>query len=77
MKISDKINKFDSSDSDDESKSKVLYSFEYYPPKTDVAVEGLYERIDRMACLNPLWVDITWGAGGTTADLTLEITQHI
>ena len=30
-----------------------------------------------MSLLNPLWVDITWGAGGTTAILTLEITQHI
>ena len=30
-----------------------------------------------MSRLNPLWVDITWGAGGSTASLTLEITQHI
>lgn len=61
----------------DSSKPHVWYSFEYFPPRTDVGVENLFERIDRMACLNPLWVDITWGAGGTTADLTLEITEHI
>jgi 5,10-methylenetetrahydrofolate reductase len=39
-----------------------------------LGVENLYERIERMSLLNPLWVDITWGAGGTTAALTLEIT---
>jgi len=65
------------SEDSDSSKPHVWYSFEYFPPKTDVGVENLFERIDRMACLNPLWVDITWGAGGTTADLTLEITEHI
>lgn len=30
-----------------------------------------------MSLLNPLWIDITWGAGGTTSGLTLEIAQHI
>lgn len=36
-------------------------------------VENLFDRMDRMATHDPTFCDITWGAGGTTADLTLEI----
>ena len=78
MKISSKIKELSSnSDSDSPKAPRVRYSFEYYPPKTDVAVDNLIDRIDRMAALDPLWVDVTWGAGGTTSDLTLEICKHI
>lgn len=49
------------------------FSFEYFPPKTDLGVANLYERFDRMAQLDPMWIDVTWGAGGSTADKTLEI----
>jgi len=74
MKISQKIKDFEDSSDSESNQYKVLYSFEYFPPRTDTGVENLYERIDRMSLLNPLWVDITWGAGGSTASLTLEIT---
>ncbi len=33
-------------------------------------------RIDRLASLEPLFVDVTWGAGGSTADLTLQIAAN-
>eukprot|EP00746_Dinoflagellata_sp_MGD_P159978 gnl/MRDRNA2_/MRDRNA2_86794_c0_seq13.p1 gnl/MRDRNA2_/MRDRNA2_86794_c0~~gnl/MRDRNA2_/MRDRNA2_86794_c0_seq13.p1 ORF type:complete len:595 (+),score=143.50 gnl/MRDRNA2_/MRDRNA2_86794_c0_seq13:94-1878(+) len=49
------------------------FSFEYFPPKTDLGVQNLYERFDRMAPLDPMWIDVTWGAGGSTADKTLEL----
>jgi len=39
-------------------------------------VENLYMRIDRLASLEPLFVDVTWGAGGSTADLTLQIAAN-
>eukprot|EP00842_Homolaphlyctis_polyrhiza_P004486 jgi/Hompol1/5038/HPOL_004130-RA len=48
-------------------------SFEYFPPKTDTAVANLFERMERMYMLGPEFIDVTWGAGGTTSDLTLEI----
>jgi 5,10-methylenetetrahydrofolate reductase len=35
MKISEKIKNFEDSSDDENSKRKVLYSFEYFPPKTD------------------------------------------
>lgn len=50
------------------------FSFEFYPPKTPEGVEKLYERLAKMAPYNPLFVDFTWGAGGSTAELTLELT---
>eukprot|EP01006_Ploeotia_vitrea_P033942 TRINITY_DN65671_c11_g10_i1.p1 TRINITY_DN65671_c11_g10~~TRINITY_DN65671_c11_g10_i1.p1 ORF type:complete len:650 (-),score=362.60 TRINITY_DN65671_c11_g10_i1:68-1969(-) len=58
------------------AEKRVFYSFEYFPPKTEAGVRNLYARLDRMATLEPLFMDVTWGAGGTTADLTLEISSN-
>eukprot|EP01098_Paradermamoeba_levis_P011692 TRINITY_DN5030_c0_g1_i1.p1 TRINITY_DN5030_c0_g1~~TRINITY_DN5030_c0_g1_i1.p1 ORF type:complete len:589 (+),score=188.41 TRINITY_DN5030_c0_g1_i1:71-1837(+) len=52
---------------------KVLHSFEYFPPKTNDGVRNLYDRLDRMGLLEPCWIDVTWGAGGSTSHLTTEI----
>eukprot|EP01132_Coremiostelium_polycephalum_P010947 gene10947-13406_t len=38
-------------------------------------VQNLYDRLGRMLLLEPLFVDITWGAGGSTSQLTLEIAE--
>lgn len=53
-----------------------MFSFEYFPPKTDKGVEILYERLDRMGFLGPSWIDVTWGAGGSTSTLTQEICKN-
>ena len=42
-----------------------------------IGEENLVDRIGRMATTNPLWVDLTWGAGGSTCDTTLEMCGHI
>lgn len=49
------------------------FSFEYFPPKTETGVENLYQRFWRMQEQGPLFHDVTWGAGGSTSDLTLEL----
>lgn len=67
-KIVDKIKQQD---------GQLAFSFEYFPPRTEEGVENLYERMDRMAAHQPLFCDITWGAGGTTADLTLDIATKM
>lgn len=36
-------------------------------------VENLFERQERMVATGPVFCDITWGAGGTTADVTMDI----
>lgn len=66
MKVLEKIR-------DASAQDRVTFSFEYFPPRTDEGVENLYERMDRMVAHQPLFCDITWGAGGSTADLTLDI----
>jgi len=70
MKITEKIQAY-------EERKKPFYSFEYFPPKTDFGLENLYSRLARMANLEPAFVDITWGAGGSTSDLTLEMSGRI
>jgi len=49
-------------------------SFEYFPPKTPEGVEKLHKVISTMAEQDPLFMDMTWGAGGATSDLTLDIS---
>jgi methylenetetrahydrofolate reductase (NADPH) len=68
MKIIDKINKNIEED-------KLFYSFEFFPPKTENAIENIYARFDSMSDLQPLFIDITWGAGGSTSGLTIEIAS--
>lgn len=69
MKIIQKIQKCLDEDA-------TFFSFEYFPPKTDDGVANLYHRLDRMAQLNPLFIDVTWGAGGSTSQRTLEICKN-
>ena len=69
MKISDLLSS--------SSSTSLLFSLEFFPPKTDAGIENLYLRIERMSSLNPLFVDITMGAGGSTKELTLTIASHI
>ena len=59
-----------------QSPSEPFFSFEFFPPKTDAGVENLYLRMERMTGLHPIFVDITWGAGGSTKDLTLAISKY-
>ena len=70
MKIIDKIN-------EKIAAGETFYSFEYFPPKTDEGVKNLQDRQMRMATLGPTFCDITWGAGGSTADLTLTIAKDM
>ncbi|TFK76250.1 methylenetetrahydrofolate reduct [Pluteus cervinus] len=50
-----------------------FYTFEFFPPRTDQGFENLLPRIARLAELQPLAISITWGAGGTTKERTLEL----
>lgn len=59
------------------AEGKTFFSFEYFPPKTASGVQNLYDRADRMSRVEPLFCDVTWGAGGGTADLTLDLSGNI
>ncbi|KAG7887357.1 hypothetical protein KL936_004517 [Ogataea polymorpha] len=65
IKISEKIKKLGPNDP--------FFSFEFFPPKTENGLRNLYARLTRMSLLGPLFVTVTWGAGGTTAHKTLDL----
>ena len=48
------------------------YSFEFFPSKTDAGIESLALVSDELATLKPSFFSVTYGAGGTTQDATLD-----
>jgi methylenetetrahydrofolate reductase (NADPH) len=56
---------------------QVYFSFEYFPPKTDEGLANLIPRMKKMVSYGPQFCDITWGAGGSTADLTQDIATRM
>lgn len=51
---------------------KPTYSFEFFPPKTPEGMEKLREARTQLAKLNPKFFSVTFGAGGSTRDRTLD-----
>lgn len=60
-----------------QEEKRTFFSFEYFPPKTPQGVTNLYKRVERMTAIEPLFCDVTWGAGGSTSDLTLDLSGNI
>lgn len=52
-------------------------SFEFFPPKTEKLEEQLWASIARLAPLNPSFVSVTYGAGGSTRDRTHRTVARI
>ncbi|WP_068403418.1 methylenetetrahydrofolate reductase [NAD(P)H] [Kribbia dieselivorans] len=52
-------------------------SFEFFPPKDDAGEVALWEAIARLESLKPDFVSVTYGAGGTSQDRTIRVTQRI
>ncbi len=52
-------------------------SFEFSPPKTPEAEEQLWRTIVRLAPLDPVFVSVTYGAGGSTRERTLHVLQRM
>ena len=55
----------------------VSVSFEFFPPKTERANEALWTSIQRLAPLAPAYVSVTYGAGGSTRELTHATVTRI
>jgi methylenetetrahydrofolate reductase (NADPH) len=53
------------------------FSFEFFPPKTPQASEALFQTISHLEALKPSFVDVTYGAGGGTRDLTNELVLRL
>ena len=53
------------------------YSFEFFPPKDAAGVAALWKALRELESLRPTFVSVTYGAGGSSRDTTIEITQRI
>ena len=54
-----------------------IFSFEFFPPKTDDGVRALFETVEALRPLGPAYVSVTYGAGGSTRAKTLEIVKRL
>lgn len=66
MKISEKF-----------GKGRAVLSFEVFPPKKTSSVNTIYDTLDKLKSLNPDFISVTYGAGGTATDNTCEIASKI
>jgi len=54
-----------------------VFSFEFFPPKTDEGERNLFRALDELRALEPAFVSVTYGAGGSTREKTIDIVQRI
>lgn len=63
--------------------SAPFVSIEFFPPRTEVGIESLWKVLTKLTLVPtgespspiPLFADFTWGAGGSTSDLTLDLCK--
>ncbi len=60
-----------------QSQNAPLFSFEFYPPKTEEGAANLQAVHRKLAALNPDFFSVTFGAGGSTRDKTFETVVDI
>lgn len=53
------------------------FSFEFFPPRSSTAWDGLYQTIVDLESYHPSFVSVTYGAGGTTRDATHDLVVRI
>jgi len=54
-----------------------FFSLEFFPPKDRAAWPGFFDQVNKLKVLNPLFVSVTYGAGGSTQAYTLEIVSRL
>ena len=55
----------------------ITASFEFFPPKSEKMAENLWSTVQRLAPLNPSFVSVTYGAGGSTRERTHKTVDRI
>jgi methylenetetrahydrofolate reductase (NADPH) len=56
--------------------STPTFSFEFFPPKTKESADRLYHAIHELESLKPSFVSVTYGAGGSTRELTHDLVER-
>jgi methylenetetrahydrofolate reductase (NADPH) len=59
------------------NESQPVFSFEFFPPKTPEGESNLRKALDDLKDDEPAYVSVTYGAGGTTRDKTIDIVKSI
>ncbi len=59
------------------AKKKWTLSFEVFPPVREGNLESLYKTIGELKKLKPDFISVTYGAGGGTRDMTIEIASEV
>ena len=59
------------------SSGRRSFSFEFFPPKTEQGEELFWRAIRELESLRPTFVSVTYGAGGSTRDTTVRVTERI
>jgi methylenetetrahydrofolate reductase (NADPH) len=54
-----------------------VFSFEFFPPKTEAGEQNLYTALRELKPLAPSFVSVTYGAGGSSREKTIEIVKRI
>jgi methylenetetrahydrofolate reductase (NADPH) len=60
-----------------EARGDIAVSFEFFPPKTEKMEQTLWESIKTLEPLNPRFVSVTYGAGGSTRERTHATVERI
>jgi methylenetetrahydrofolate reductase (NADPH) len=60
-----------------ETRGDIAVSFEFFPPKTEAMTTTLWESIQTLAPLQPRFVSVTYGAGGSTRERTHQTVERI
>lgn len=58
-------------------KNKQTLSFEVFPPKKDGEFEAAFETLDKLGALQPDFISVTYGAGGSRSKKTVDIASYI
>jgi len=58
-------------------RGRPVFSFEFFPPKSEGGYLTLFQTIDKLKQLDPGFVSVTWGAGGSTRRNTVDLVARI
>lgn len=60
-----------------ESSKEPQFSFEFFPPKSEEGDRNLLAAVEQLVPLEPSFISVTYGAGGSTREKTIEIVSRI